>query len=245
MGMNPRLLRPTATGFDPRRISGLVAWWDAQVASSYDIETGVSEWRDLSGNGNTVTQAVTNDQPTISDINGKTAFQFDGSNDQLAAASPILTVTQAGQFSTFVVHRLATGGANLGYFWSNGTANVGFGFLCNQNNAAMFYGTAGTSPALNSSTRANDLPEIIGFTHTNQVGQFSINGALDSAITTSSTTGTATSNFLIGNRPGNTASTAFYPGRLGAVLIYNRALSLAERSRVERWLGQRWGITVA
>jgi hypothetical protein len=247
MPMSPRLLRPRqAGGFDPRTISGLMAWWDAQVSSSYDIVTGVSEWRDLSGNGNTVSQAITNNQPSLSTINGKTAFSFDGTNDDLAASSPMLPVTHTGEFSTFAAYQMPSGGvSDVGYFWSNGISGRGFGLLALSTDVVFRYGVADTSPLFSSGTRANDVPQVVGFTHNNRVGRFSLDGVLGSAVTTGSTTLAATSNMLIGNRPGNTGSSAFFPGKLGSILIYSRALSVAERQAVERWLGQRWGITVA
>jgi len=49
--MSPRLLRPRLS-FDPRRIAGLEAWWDASDSASVTLDGGrVSEWRDKSGNG--------------------------------------------------------------------------------------------------------------------------------------------------------------------------------------------------
>ena len=53
MPMSPRLLRPrAASGFTPKAISGLSAWYDASVASSVTITSGfVSQWNDLSGGG--------------------------------------------------------------------------------------------------------------------------------------------------------------------------------------------------
>lgn len=54
MGMNPRLLRPTASGFNPRQISGLAAWYDASDSSTlYTTDAGsvtaVSSPLDISG----------------------------------------------------------------------------------------------------------------------------------------------------------------------------------------------------
>jgi hypothetical protein len=37
MPMNPRLLRPTPTGFDLRRLSGLVQWYDAADQSTMTL----------------------------------------------------------------------------------------------------------------------------------------------------------------------------------------------------------------
>jgi hypothetical protein len=244
MAMNPRLLRPLATGFSPRRISGLVAWWDAQVSSSYDIATGVAEWRDLSGNNHTLTQSTPNNQPTLSTINGKTAFFFDGSNDDMQAASAVLTgITQASAFSFFGVTqgRAAQGG----YIVSNsGTNMTGAGVYSTTGAYNLYYGTGPTSPAV-SATRSATAAEVWGLTHNNQVAQIGVNGTLQSAVTITSTTGVPTENMTVGNRSGGSSEATLFDGEIGSLLIYNRALSLTERSRLERWLGQRWGITVA
>ena len=58
MSMNPRLLRPTASGFNPKSIAGLEAWYAADVASSITIATGVQQWADLSGKGRHLIQGV-------------------------------------------------------------------------------------------------------------------------------------------------------------------------------------------
>jgi hypothetical protein len=244
--MNPRLLRPTPTGFDPRRISGLVAWWDAQVASSYTIETGVKEWRDLSGNGHTVTQSITNNQPAIDAINGKTALLFDGSNDDLSASSSVLTgVTQASAF-TFIGVTQQTA-AEAGYIISNTTGSGG---------GTAIYANASPSPTtyalrydgafqLPSPTRSNDTPEVWATVHNNQSAVWAINGSAAAEVTTASTFVAPSQNMTIGNRPGGTVAATYFAGRIGSLLIYNRALSAPERSRIERWLGRRWGITVA
>lgn len=85
MPMNPRLLRPTASGFNPKSIAGLEAWYAADVASSITIATGVQQWSDLSGKGRHLTQAVTNNQPAYNSVtlNGKPTVTFDGNNDSL------------------------------------------------------------------------------------------------------------------------------------------------------------------
>jgi hypothetical protein len=58
MPMNPRLLRPIATGFNPKSIANLGMWLDASSDGSLTLNGNtVSEWRDLSGNGRHVAQA--------------------------------------------------------------------------------------------------------------------------------------------------------------------------------------------
>ena len=242
MPMSPRLLRPRqAGGFDPRSITGLVAWWDAQVASSYTIATGVSEWRDLSGNGHTVTQSITNNQPTLSTINSRTALLFDGSNDELVAASVVLNVTQASAFSFFGVSQIAN--SEGGYVLANASGSgVGTGVLANTTTYDIRYGTG--VPGHASATKADNVGQVWGATHNNSNGRWSLNGTVNAGTSAGQTFTAPTSNLVIGNRPGGSVTATYLSGLIGSILIYSRELTLTERSAVERWLGTRWGITV-
>ena len=56
-------------------------WLDANDESTITIATGVSEWRDKSGNARNVTQATGGTQPTytLGGLNGKSVLSFNGS----------------------------------------------------------------------------------------------------------------------------------------------------------------------
>jgi hypothetical protein len=238
--MSPRLLRPlTSSGFDPRKISGLVAWWDAQVASSYDIETGVSEWRDLSGNGHTVTQSITNNQPTPSTINGRTALLFDGSNDSLASAAPVLNLASTADQTVFFVMQAA--GTEAGYILREGTTADGFGFYAQTNSTILYPFTV--SSVSNGIGRSNNAGNVHGMVLQSGSSILSVDGAAGSSVSISFSAPTAP--LVIGNRTGGTSAATFFDGRIGSLIFYDRALTASERQKVERWLGQRWGITVA
>lgn len=62
------------------------SWWlDANDSSSITIATGVSQWRDKSGNDRNAEQATAGSQPILVDWgNGKNCLSFDGGNDVLA-----------------------------------------------------------------------------------------------------------------------------------------------------------------
>lgn len=86
MGMNNRLLRPRASGFNPKSISGLAFWVDVGVTSSITLNgSTVSQINDLSGNGRSATQATAARQPTYSatDANGKPAMTVASGNRNL------------------------------------------------------------------------------------------------------------------------------------------------------------------
>ena len=85
MPMNPRLLRPLASGFNPKSIAGLQAWFDADDASTFTLTgTDVSEWRDKSGKGFAVSQSTGADQPNrTGTVGGRATVDFNGTSDHL------------------------------------------------------------------------------------------------------------------------------------------------------------------
>lgn len=84
--MNPRLLRPLASGFNPKSLPGFVYWLDASQSSTITVSTGVSEWRDAAGGAIKASQATGSAQPAYQTAvqNGRNAVYFDGSNDSMS-----------------------------------------------------------------------------------------------------------------------------------------------------------------
>jgi hypothetical protein len=87
--MNPRLLRPTLTGFDPRRIAGAFAWYDASQPSKVKLNgSNVSEWQDIIG-GRHLSQATAANQPayTTAGQNGRNCITFSAGVGQALRAA--------------------------------------------------------------------------------------------------------------------------------------------------------------
>lgn len=85
MPMNPRLLRPTPTGFNPRRLAGLAVWLDASKQSSISFHgatTSIATWADLSGNSRDASQTISGNAPvyTTGGFNGRNCVTFSGAN---------------------------------------------------------------------------------------------------------------------------------------------------------------------
>lgn len=82
MAMSPRLLRPRATGFSPKTISGLYAWYDASHPLGVTLNgSTVSQFTDLSGAGLHLSQATASFQPTYTTAgqNGRNCITYTGS----------------------------------------------------------------------------------------------------------------------------------------------------------------------
>ena len=146
MAMNPRLLRPLATGFSPKKFAGLAAWYDASVASSITLNsTTVSQWDDLSGNGRHQVQASASLQPTYNATgqNGKGTLTTTGTQWMQASA---FATPSGGEYTAFAVLKfdVLTGQP---YAWQRGTVNDAHSLLvatANTWNARRGSGNAGT-----------------------------------------------------------------------------------------------------
>ena len=124
MAMNPRLLRPRATGFNPKSIAGLVGWYDASdLTTLFQNSDGtgavadedpVGYWGDKSGEGNHALQSVNNNRPLLrtGEWNGKPVADFDGSDDMLLTGVDFDFQTTK-EVTICVVANVASGNGNF------------------------------------------------------------------------------------------------------------------------------------
>ena len=237
MAMNPKTLRPRVSGFNPKSISGLAMWLDAADSSTITLDAGaVSEWRDKAI-GSTFVQTTPNNRPGQTTINGRNALLFDGSNDTLSCGDPFTTYP----LSMFFVQRIVAH-TNFGMTYTVGDSN---NFNLRQNGAtgqlqvqmpttAALYGVT-----VLSTTVAQLLSVVYESTVANSVGY--LNNAALTPTAGSFTQPTLSGTHYIGTRGGG------FPmnGYIGEILIYSKTVSTLERSRISKYLGQKWGITVS
>jgi len=237
MAMSPRLLRPRATGFNPKSISGLLLWLDAADSSSYTIATGVSEWRDKSGNGRNFVQATGNNQPAISTItqNGKSLLEFDGTNDRLVASGNFLQIASCTLFAAF--RRIS--GTYGGVLSSSTDADKSPSILI-ENTLGGLRGY--TNVSISGVSVVDAFCVFAGVVNAGATTLW-VNGTQrdsDAAVSTLDTSGTTTS---IGSYRQSAAN--YFNGYIGELIAYNASLSAAQRQSVQSYLGKKWGITVA
>lgn len=251
-----------AKQFNPRSIAGLVLWLDPTDATSYTIATGVSEWRDKSGSGSVAfTQAIGNNQPTLSTINGKTALSFDGSNDSLTTSSTLFTGNSSFTFFQVLLgtfpgtsaqvfnHRTGAGGADTNDFCVALVANQG---------AAWVFGTLRTrvrsfrSGVGYNADQRFDSVSVSGAGAISVVGTFAASSATSAAWWRGTAAPASASTSDTGNNAGmaigcrlNATADLFYQGLMGEILAYNRSLSTTERQGVQSYLARKWGYATA
>lgn len=243
MAMNPRLLRPRQSGFDPKSISGLAAWWDAADSSSLTLDGSgnVSSWADKSGNGVTASQGTANNRPrpTAAALNGKQVLTFDGANDALSFTGTARTdetavvllyanLPAAGQIRQASYLGNASSHGLIVTVKNDGGSNDVFGYLGGFTAPVTLRWTSAGGVALGPIVTTIVRSAASG-------GVLFVNGTQRATCTTS--------NSFAMNQIGLTTSSP--SGYIAEVCIYSRALSASERQRVERYLGAKWGLSVA
>ena len=250
MAMNNRLLRPRASGgFSPDQVADLAMWLDASDAATVTLDSGaVSQWDDKSGNARNATQTTANNRPTTTAVNGLTALSFDGANDVLTFTGVSRTdetwIIAAAQTADQSGQRqfLSDGGDGKGISATKSTnklAEFAFGgFTEGTNRLRVEYAASAATPL---------GPAVLSVVRSAANGGFVY---IDGTQRTSNVGGTfdkfTTSNADTMSKIGAYSSSLFQlEGWIGEIICYSRAVSADERLAVERYLGRKWGITVA
>lgn len=220
-------------GFSPADIPGLQLWLEADKITGLNDGDPVTTWEDSSVNNNDATQATAAKKPLykVNIVNGKPAVRFDATDDILV--STFATLAQPLTLIAVAKSRVAAPGAGKGFVDSKSDvarALIGFSSL---NNWSYFAGTAQDDGAMDANFHVF-------------VGVF--NGAssklvVDGTVGSSANPGanSLTDGATIGNRPDGLVP---LDGDIAEVLVYDSALSDANRDLVETYLGAKYGIAV-
>lgn len=245
--------------FNPKSIANLGLWLDASADSSLTLNANtVSEWRDLSGNGRHMEQGTAVAQPIANTRtqNARRALDFQGGQFMLGNAASLNVLRDKPGVTAFIVGKIdqiitqqtfmnttRSGSDNQTRFTLDNDApanswRVGGRRLDSDTfNAVTLTGSADTN--------SNVLTGVLDYANSDAVlyENGSLLGSNTSFQTDGNTADTDSDYVHIGANIQGTA--AFLYGFIGEVILYQRALSDAERQGVERYLGHKWGITVA
>lgn len=239
MAMNPRLLRPRATGFNPKAIPGLQIWVDASVASSVTLNSGnVSQIDDLSGNSRHLAQGTAANQPAYltNGRNGKNVIDYG------ATTGKSLVQTLA---SAFTLAQPVT------FFWAFKTPASGGYTVSDVTNAAFdgtgrlnTYGNAGNEVRFDAGT--NNFTAITADAW--HVMTCTFNGASSVRrinTTTGTTINTGTRSF--NNRLVLGANFAFgssLRSLIGECGMYSGTLTDSQHTALLKYLANKWAVTL-
>jgi hypothetical protein len=273
MAMNPKLLRPRSTGFNPKSISGLALWLDASDVSTITLNgSNVSQWRDKSGAAApAAAQSTAASQPAYnsSGVNGRGSIDFDSTESLVFGSSTasfnyLHNSTGATIFCVWKPDATSNPDA-IRYLLNNtnnSSASTGISLTfddrssVSRNNRILHSVNRGASGAATSSIITNN--DFV--TAANAFFVFSVvsdnanataasrlflyhNGTssgVANTLTNAAATGNASQNLTIGNFGGGGS-----PASVAEILFYQGVLGTAARQAVERYLGRKYGITVA
>jgi hypothetical protein len=186
-------------------------------------------WPDISGNGRNATQGTVDYQPAIiaGGLNGRQVRRFNGSTSFMQHTAPTDDTT-----TIIAVYKLLS--------LQNGWRGV-IGITSASVMLARLSGDTNWGSYTNGNVRANSPASLNAEIHSmvdnsGSGGQFFLNGAADGTWS--------------GNTSGQTNHIGGVAGQLchmdaAEILVFPELLSPADRLAVERWLGNKWGITVA
>jgi len=215
----------------------LVAWYDAGQGV-FDATSGgsavtdgnaVARWEDQSGSGFHLTQATAAAQPTLnnSTLNGLPVLTF-ASGDVISTASSVVTGS-----TSRVIFAVCSG--------STGSSNV-VASLGNQSGSGTLYAVTGEiavrvangSRGFGTSLSATHVSLTVTETTGNVSGaEVRVNGSSVAASSTSAQTLNTQSGLEVGSSLG---------GDIAELLIYDAALSTAERDSIEDYLTTKYGL---
>jgi concanavalin A-like lectin/glucanase superfamily protein len=214
----------------PPELTGLIGWWKADSLGLNDGDA-VSSWADSSGGGNTASQGTGTRQPIYkaSMWKGLPIIRFDGSNDRL----DLTTHITAGPISIFAVVSKASAQSGARVVISLQKIGllarvVGLDDWEAFVNAGLDSGQSITGAYLRiCALVARSFNDVD--LYTDGAGVTRTTGAAWSANATSS----------IGDLAAGGAAGAI---DLAELIVYNRAVSTPERTRIESYLARKWGI---
>lgn len=241
-----------SSNFKPTDLSGLVAWYDpadnATVFSNAACTTpavagtdSVGCIKDKSGNSNNATQATVANQPFYSAlaINTRPAMTFDGSTDYLDLGASVQTSADG---TYIVVYNTADATAAKRVLIGSSPAGEESSLYLDATHhlagSADASATTGATAGVNSGSAELAMYSWESSGGTRQVYLNDPNTPDGSS--TASIILVGNSNDYLGALNSGTAS-AFYPGKIAEVMVFNRQLSSTELGQIKNYIHIRWG----
>jgi len=217
-------------------------WLDAADPSTVTVATGVSEWRDKSGNGRHATQLIADRQPvyTIGGLNGKNILTFDGNDDHL---KHLFNASPAPHSVFSVARRTTGGGSSFQNIFTAIAAGSPFGAnICAKIDPSADWGgyintwTSGGASLLNNWSAVG----IVSPSATSGTEIFDTNGQSTTVSYTSRYGGDAFDRRDIG--ADFARGTGYLKGDIAEIVVMTSALSEKDRQLMIGYLAWKWGL---
>lgn len=226
--------------------SGLIARWESDNITGLNDGDAVASWPDTSGSSRTAAQGTGANKPLFkTNIFGtKPAVRFDGSNDELTF-TPSSIPNGWTVFGVFTVRSFAAYGGLLSW---RAASTAGFLIMDHAGNASAWTvgyvrtdaSNAETKSEYNGDTLATPFPSgpaicMVRYNHTGTIAHRRKNGAAISGFT-------QTGNFGLTTLASIGRGYAFMNVDVGALLVYDNALSDSDAGTVFTYLNSKFAI---
>jgi len=238
----------TVTGTAPSApgTAGLQVWLKADAGVTAGAGGAVTAWADQSGHGNDASQLDTASAPVLVNgaVNGKPALRFDGEIRYLDIASSAGTAL-AGDLTTFAVVKVSDFATFRG-IWAKTIGNRAEPndyYLASGTGLATLYrantGTAAAQGVVSTVAVPAGAFAVVGFDVAGPTVTHYLNAQADRSGNVTLTPEDGGGPLRIGARDDLATQ---LKGDLAELLIYDQALSAADRTTVLNYLGAKYGI---
>jgi hypothetical protein len=230
----PVLWNPTAIG------TNLALWLDASNYQSITLTGGgVSQWSDLSGQGNNVTSAATSAQPAYvpGSPTSLACLSFNRSSSIMVASTHSLAVG-TNACTIYSIASIAPGAEGWRYVLGYGSADVGLGRSLLEEGGSQAAELSTWGPNLSVGDNWVTQPSIVGAIFTSSVLYGNFNGCAFYSMSTSMNT-PAGALLNIGSNPGGYE---YWWGNIYEIVAANAALSTDDAQKLEGYLAWKWGL---
>lgn len=233
--------------------ANLILWLETVLDESFDDtdsenNNSVSTWYDVNPIGSsrqTLTQTLTARPTYIEDcMNELPCLRFDGTNDKFTFDGGFLVGTD---YTIFIVEqRRSNKSMNMFIGGSSTTlnSNLQLGY---RTDTTYIFDQLSNDHSSTVAAYTAPIARIHSYLKNSTLGRdHYVNGTLESG--TDSGTGSPTDDIAAfpGSSIGHYSPEAsFFNGDLTEIIMYNRTLNTKERQAVEKYLGEKWRITVA
>jgi hypothetical protein len=228
------------TTWTPDRITGLQNWHSADAGVTL-ASNAVSQWNDLSGNGNHLTQATAGYRPSYSQIavNSNPAVVFGG------VAGRLLTGPSAGsgltQFTIAMVVYTSLNGYYSQFFSTSGTWSSGNIHLFSLSGFRLQVAVNPGIDVFKDQAFTNGVPFVFILTGSISGGMATLSSYVNGTAFVEATGAVASFNLSAVNAGGwSDDVNRTLNGGIQSMIIYNAALSTSDRQTLEGYLTWKW-----
>lgn len=235
------------SSFLPTDVAGIVAWFDASDASSFSYHSGVvvSQWSDLSGNGNHLTSAASGSAPSRNGTqNSLSTVVFDGTDDRLVAAGVDSALSGSVDFTIVAVYHPGTVANSFAFGTHTTSSGRGVAPLRSASNQLQLRLYNASTSATRTATVSVDTYRTLVVTGdasgTPYIATFRVDGTQGGSWTesTSAAQASAAGGFALGSR--SATGTGYASARFAEFIVYDNIISAGDITDLETYLSAKW-----